>query len=153
MFILKSRSAAHAFIDIVRHAVCNPHLADVIEADAPVACRNRRAIERHVARTLEAAESIAAACHEQPHKRMPVAIDIRDPAIQAALLAMLDLYLQFGELGDTAGYGADALDVAEIRMTIQAALDEAQTLWSRPTRRTPTALAAGPGGSSTGEWR
>ncbi len=123
MFILKSRSAAHAFVDIVRHSVGNPHLADVIEANAPGTRRSRRAIERHVERTLEAADVIAAACCEQPRKRMPVAIDIRNAAIRSALVAMLDLYLQFAELGDTAGYGADELDVAEIRMTIQAALD------------------------------
>jgi hypothetical protein len=123
MFALKSRSAAHAFIDIVRCTRGNPHLVDVIEANARVVPRGRLALERHVERALEAADVVAAACHEQPCKGMQVAIDVRDGAILAALLAMLDLYMQFAELGDTAGYCADALDVAEIRMTIQAILD------------------------------
>jgi hypothetical protein len=128
MLILKSRSAAHAFVEIVRYATGHPHLADVIEANAP--SRSRRAIERHVERALEAVEVITAACHQQPRKGMPVAIDIRDPAIRSALLAMLDLFMQLGELGDTVGCGADVLDVAEIRMTVQAALDGAESLWS-----------------------
>ena len=128
MFILKSRAAAHAFVDIVHQCVRNPHLADVIEANARAARRSRRALEGHVERTLEAADVIAAACPEQPRKGMRVAIDVRDPAVRSALVAMLDLHLQFAELGDTAGCGADELDVAEIRMTIQAALDEAETL-------------------------
>lgn len=123
MFILKSRSAALAFIDIVRCTVGNPHLVDVIEAGAPITSGKRRALERHVARTLEAADVIAAACYDEPRKGMQVAIDVRDRSIQAALLAMLDLYMQFAELGDTADYCADAVDVAEIRMTIQAVLD------------------------------
>jgi hypothetical protein len=123
MFILKSSSAAHGFIDIARCTIGNPHLVDVIEANAPFARRNRRVLERHVERVLGAAEVIAAACHAPPRKGMPVPIDVRDAAIHAALVAMLDLYLQFIELGDTAGYCADAIDVAEIRMTIQAALD------------------------------
>ena len=158
MFILKSRSAAHAFVDIVRYSVGNPHLADVIEANAPIAHRSRRAVERHVERVLEAAEVIAAACHEEPRKRMPVPIDIRDPAIRSALLAMLDLYMQFDELGDTAGYGADALDVAEIRMTIQAALDRADNLSSGqgigcenvPAMALDASPAGAVAGSSTG---
>lgn len=123
MFILKSRSAAFAFLDIVRCTVGNPHLVDVIEAAAPIAHGQDRALERHVARTLEAADIIAAACYETPRKGMQVPIDVRDPSIHAALAAMLDLYLQFVELGDTTGYCADAVDVAEIRMTIHAALD------------------------------
>lgn len=127
MFILKSSPAAHAFVAIVRYCLGHPHLPDVIEANAPVARRSRRAIEQHLERTLEAAEVIAAACQELPRKGMPVPIDVRDFAIRSALLAMLDLYLQLAELGDTAGYGADALDVAEIRMTIQAVLDRADS--------------------------
>jgi hypothetical protein len=123
MFTLKSRSAAHAFIDIVRCTRGNPHLVDVIEANAPYVQSSRLALERHVQRALEAADVVAAACHEEPRKGMQVAIDVRDRFIQAALLAMLDLYTQFAELGDTAGYCADAVDVAEIRMTIQAVLD------------------------------
>jgi hypothetical protein len=158
MFILKSRSAAHAFVDIVRHAAGNPHLADVIEANAPAARRNRRALERHVERALEAAEVIAAACHEQPRKGMPVPIDIRDRAIRSALVAMLDLYMQLAELGDIADHGADALDVAEIRMTIQAALDRADMLSSSqgvgnavaPVVSPVIALDASPGSAVTG---
>jgi hypothetical protein len=127
MFVLKSSAAAHAFVDIVRYCLGHPHLPDVVEANAPVARGSGCAVERHIERTLEAAEVIAAACQEQPRKGMPVPIDIRDLAIESALLAMLDLYLQFEALGDTGGYGADALDVAEIRMTIQAALDQADS--------------------------
>ena len=123
MFILKSSSAAHAFIDIARCTIGNPHLIDVIEASAPGSPQDRGAFGEHVARTLEAADVIAAACCEEPRKGMQVPIDVRDPAIRAALIAMLDLYLQWLELGDTSGSCADALDVAEIRMTIQAALD------------------------------
>ncbi len=123
MLILKSSAAARAFIDIARCTIGNPHLVDVIEANAPAASRSRRALERHVERTLEAAELIAAACYEQPRKGMHVPIDPRNPAIHDALVAMLDLYMQFVELGDTTGYCADASDVFEIRMTIQVVLD------------------------------
>lgn len=130
MFILRSSSAAHAFIDIVRCTLGNPHLVDVIESAVPFDPRDRRELEAHLERTLGAAEVIAAACHERPRKGMAVPIDVRDPAIRAALVAMLELYLQFLALGDTAGCCADALDVWEIRMTIQAALD-------LPPRRVP----------------
>ena len=123
MFIVKSRSAAHALIDIVRCACGNPHLVDVIESAAPAAAGDPGALERHVDRTLEAAEVIAAACFEEPRKGMQVPIDVQDPATRAALSAMVDLYAQFLALDDAAGYGADATDVSEIRMTIQAILD------------------------------
>lgn len=123
MFIVKSRSAAHAFIDIVRCAAGNPHLVDVIESASPTAPGDEGALERHVDRTLEAAEVIAAACLEEPRKGMPVAIDVHDPAIHAALSAMVELYAQFLEIDDASGYCADATDVTEIRMTIQATLD------------------------------
>ena len=123
MFIVRSKSAAHAFLDIVRCAKGNPHLVDVIELAAPSAPGDAAALERHVDRTLEAAEVIAAACVEEPRKGMAVPIDVRDPAIRAALSAMIDLYAQFLQLDDAPGYGADATDVTEIRMTVQAALD------------------------------
>jgi hypothetical protein len=124
MFIVKSRSAAHGFIDIVRCTLGNPHLVDVIESASPTAPGDAGALERHVYRTLEAAEVIAAACFEQPRRRMPVPIDVNDPMIRSALSAMVDLYAQFLEIDDASGYCADATDVSEIRMTIQAALDQ-----------------------------
>lgn len=123
MFILKSRSAAHAFIDIVRCTVGNPHLVDVIESASPTAPGDASALARHVNRTLEAADVIAAACFEEPRKGMPVPIDVHNPAIQAALSAMVELYAQFLEIDDASGDSPDAIDVSEIRMTIQAALD------------------------------
>ena len=123
MFILKSRSAALAFIDVVRCTLRNPHLVDVIELASPTAAADASALERHIDRTLQAAEIIAAACSEEPRKGMAVPIDVRDPAIHAALCAMLGLYTQFLEIDGLAGYSADATDVAEIRMTIQAVLD------------------------------
>lgn len=123
MFTIKSKSAAHAFIDIVRCAVGNPHLVDVVELSSPTPPGDTKALARHVDRTLEAAEVIAAACLDEPRKGMVVPIDVRDPAILAALSAMVDLYAQFLALDDAPGYGADATDVSEIRMTIQAALD------------------------------
>ena len=154
MFILKSGAAARAYIDIARCTIGNPHLVDVIEANAPPASRRGRALERHVERTLEAAERVAAACYEQPRKGMQVPIDPRKPAIHAALVAMLDLYMQFVELGDTTGYCADALDVSEIRMTIQAALDvkEAPTLrrGARDRRELYGGASSGPAANAPG---
>ena len=123
MFTIKSKPAAHAFIDIVRCAAGNPHLVDVIELTSPTPPDDAGALARHVDRTLEAAEVIAAACRDEPRKGMVVQIDVRDPAILAALSAMVDLYAQFLALDDVRGYGADATDVSEIRMTIQAELD------------------------------
>lgn len=124
MFIVKSRSAARAFIDIVRGTVGNPHLVDVIESAAPTLPGAGYALDRHVDGTLEAAEVIGAATCEEACKGMPVAIDIHDPAIHAALTAMIALYAQFLAIDDAADYCADAMDIAEIRMTIQACLDQ-----------------------------
>lgn len=131
MFIVKSRSAAHGLIDIVRCTSGNPHLVDVIESAATTAPQDAGALAHHVDRTLEAAEVIAAACFEEPRKGMAVPIDVSDPAIGAALSAMVELYAQFLEIGDTRGYCADGTDVAEIRMTIQAALDQSASSTSR----------------------
>lgn len=124
MLIVKSRSAAHAFIDIVRCTVGNPQLVGVVESASPTPSGDASARYRHVDRTLEAAEVISAAACEEARRRMPVAVDVHDPAIHSALAAMIALYSRCLETGEAAGCCGDATDIAEIQMTIQAALDQ-----------------------------
>jgi hypothetical protein len=128
MFIVRSKSAAHAFIDIVRCTVGNPHLADVIESAVPTLAGDAGGLDRHIDRILAASEIIGAATPAEASKAMPVAIDVHDPAVRSALAAMIALYVQFLEIDDAAEYCADALDIAEIRMTIQADMDYEELL-------------------------
>lgn len=122
MFIVRSRSAAKAFIDIARYTLEGPRLVELIESFSPTPSEDMRALQNHVDRTLQAAQAIGAACCESPRKGMLVAIDVRDPSIRAALQAMTALYLET-LADDEIGRCTAEIDIAEIRMAVDAVLD------------------------------
>ncbi len=124
MLIVRSRSAAHALLDIVLCTVDDPRLAAMVEASLPAPPEESSLRRRQVERALEAVRAIRAACPEEPSRGMRVPIDVRDPAVHAALQAMLLLYRQWIDSDPESGLVADAMDIAEIQATIHACLEE-----------------------------
>lgn len=125
MIIVRSRSAAHAFLEIVHATAEDAGLPGAIESSLPDPAEGVRLRRRQVKRVLAAVHAIRAACPTEARRAMPVAIDVRDPDVHAALQAMLALYRGWMERGERAGaLGGDAMDIAEIQATIQASLEE-----------------------------
>jgi hypothetical protein len=126
MLIVRSRSAAHALLDIVHTTVEDPRLPGVIESSLPDPAESARLRKRDVKRTLAASRAIRDACPEEAGRGMQVAVDVRDPDVHAALQAMLLLYqgwLDEGREGREGGLVGDAMDIAEIQATIHASLE------------------------------
>ena len=124
MLIVRSRSAAHALLDIVQCTMDDPRLPDIVESSLAATPEEPALRRRQVERALEAVRAIRAACPEEPSRGMRVPIDVRDPAVRAALQAMLLLYRQWIETDREGGLVADAMDIAEIQSTIHASLEE-----------------------------
>ena len=87
MLIVRSRSAAHALLDIVLCTVDDPRLPGIVESSLPASPEEPSLRRRQVERALEAVRAIRAACPEEPCRGMRVPIDVRDPPVHAALQA------------------------------------------------------------------
>lgn len=123
MLIVRSRSAAHALLDIVLCTMDDPRLPGIVESSLPATPEEPALRRRQVERALAAVRTIRAACPEEPSRGMRLDIDVRDPAVHAALQAMLMLYRQWIDADREGGLVADAMDIAELQATIHASLE------------------------------